>query len=57
MTFENPHQEILLTLAPGSLNGTTFGDKVMNYLEKQFLIDIKNKIILELTFNPEKKYC
>ncbi|CAD8120528.1 unnamed protein product [Paramecium sonneborni] len=57
ITFENPHQEVLLTFAPGSLNGTTYGDKVLNYLEKQFIIDFKNKIILETTFNPEKKYC
>ncbi|CAD8206402.1 unnamed protein product [Paramecium octaurelia] len=57
ITFENPHQEILLTFAPGSLNGTTYGDKVLNYLEKQFIIDLKNKIILETTFNPDKKYC
>ncbi|CAD8085572.1 unnamed protein product [Paramecium primaurelia] len=57
ITFENPHQVVLITLAPGSLNGTTYGDKVMNYLEKQFIIDIKNKIIAEFTFNPDKKYC
>ncbi|CAD8094503.1 unnamed protein product [Paramecium sonneborni] len=57
ITFENPHQVVLITLAPGSLNGTTYGDKVMNYLEKQFIIDIKNKIITEVTFNPDKKYC
>ncbi|CAK89100.1 unnamed protein product (macronuclear) [Paramecium tetraurelia] len=57
ITFENPHQVVLITLAPGSLNGTTYGDKVMNYLEKQFIIDLKNKIIAEITFNPDKKYC
>ncbi|CAD8157336.1 unnamed protein product [Paramecium octaurelia] len=57
ITFENPHQVVLITLAPGSLNGTTYGDKVMNYLEKQFIIDLKNKIIAEVTFNPDKKYC
>ncbi|CAD8176370.1 unnamed protein product [Paramecium pentaurelia] len=57
ISFQNPHQIVLITLAPGSLNGTTYGDKVMNYLEKQFIIDIKNKIIGEVTFNPDKKYC
>lgn len=44
-------------MAPGGLFGTTFGDKVLNLLEKHHVIDLENKIFAECSFNPEKKYC
>ncbi|CAD8111875.1 unnamed protein product [Paramecium sonneborni] len=55
--FENPPQEIIILLAPGCIYGTTFGDKSMDFLEKQFLFDLDNKWVMECAFKPEKKYC
>ncbi|CAD8122412.1 unnamed protein product [Paramecium sonneborni] len=55
--FENPAQEIIILLAPGCIYGTTFGDKSMDFLEKQFLFDLDNKWVMECAFKPEKKYC
>ncbi|CAD8209304.1 unnamed protein product [Paramecium pentaurelia] len=55
--FDNPPQEIIILLAPGCIYGTTFGDKSMDFLEKQFLFDLDNKLIMECAFKPEKKYC
>jgi len=34
-------------MAPGGLFGTTFGDKVLNLLEKHHVIDVENKIFAE----------
>ena len=31
-------------MAPGGMSGTTYGDKVMNYFEKQICIDVNNKV-------------
>lgn len=45
--FENPAQEIRILMAPGGLFGTTFGDKVLNLLEKHHVIDLENKIFAE----------
>ncbi|CAD8101040.1 unnamed protein product [Paramecium primaurelia] len=55
--FENPPQEIIILLAPGCIYGTTFGDKSMDFLEKQFLFDLNNKWVMECAFKPDKKYC
>lgn len=55
--FENPAQEVRVLMAPGGLNGTTFGDKVLNYLERHLVLDLQNRIFVELVFNPDKKYC
>jgi hypothetical protein len=29
----------------------------MDFLEKQFVLDLNNKIIMECAFKPDKKYC
>ncbi|CAD8185390.1 unnamed protein product [Paramecium octaurelia] len=55
--FENPPQEVIILLAPGCIYGTTFGDKSMDFLEKQFLFDLNNKWVMECAFKPDKKYC
>ncbi|KAL4482280.1 hypothetical protein ABPG72_018061 [Tetrahymena utriculariae] len=53
--FHKTGNEIGLIQAPGSLNGTTFGTRYMSVDGKYLAFDIKNKLVLDIKVNPDKK--